>query len=169
MTNEDFNVDEAQIGRVLHFVIDKAGQPQCRPAFVVHDWPSQGKPGYVNLVVFPDGTNDGKYGTDQHDHSYSYTEGEMVIGGQSNMRSGRVGGANSSLLTRWETSVFPNHGTKAVRSWHWPRECARLQEPMAPYKAQDGLQHHNHADGVVDVHNCYACSRQAAETSQHTA
>lgn len=61
--NENIQVDEAQIGRILHYVIDKGYKLQCRPAIVVEDWPDQGKPGYVNLQLFLDGTNDASYKT----------------------------------------------------------------------------------------------------------
>ena len=156
--NEEINVDEAQIGRVLHFVIDKSGRPQCRPALVVEDWPSQGKPGYVNLVVFPDGSNDGKWGIDNHAHQLGKTEeGASVV----------TLGTNVPLLTRWETSVLPNHAVRAVRSWHWPRECIRLEQPMEPYKPEhENPIPHNHAVSVVDTHNCYACSRQTQDLAK---
>lgn len=58
MTQEEINVDEATVGRILHFVMAKGERVTCRPALVVEDWPNQGKPGYVNLAVFPDGSND---------------------------------------------------------------------------------------------------------------
>lgn len=159
--NQQESLDEVQIGRVLHFVTEHYGKPQCRPALVVEDWPNQGKPGYVNIVVFPDGTNDGKYGTDEHDHpippSIAYD----------NQLGNRIGKANVSLMTRWETSVMPNHAVRAVRSWHWPRECVRLRLPMEPLNLPDeGLIHHNHEANVVDIANCYACSRQAKTTAE---
>lgn len=158
--NQELNMDEAQIGRVLHFVLEGyQGRPQCRPALVVEDWPSQGKPGYVNLCVFPDGTNDGKYGTDDHDHGVpSHHEG------QSPERSHK---ANLSMMTHWETSVLPNHAVKAVRTWHWPRECRNLQNPAEPYvnSAKERYQH-NHAEGVVDVHNCTACKMEERAIKQ---
>lgn len=141
--NQDM-VDEVQIGRVLHFVIEKGQVVQCRPALVVEDWPNQGKPGYCNLVVFPDGTNDGAYGTDQHMHNHGIA---------------KTDGANTSLLVRWETSVLPNHAVRSVRSWHWPRECVHLSQPPEPFvnEAKERF-HHNHATGVVDIHNCIACN-----------
>ena len=158
MNEQEINVDDAQIGRVVHFVIEKNGGTQCRPAFVVYDWPDQGKPGYVNLVVFPDGTNDGEYGTDHHNHNLSFDGG---------MNPNVTGSARGAALTRWETSVTPNHAVKVVRSWHWGRECPRLQQPAEPFIEQGGIRvHHNHAAGIVDIHNCYACSREKAAVKE---
>lgn len=119
----------AQIGRVLHFVIDKGYKLQCRPALVVEDWPEQGKPGYVNLVVFIDGIND--------------------IGNRLE---------EYPPTSIWETSVLPNHAVRAHRSWHWPKECTHLADAQAPFVAVDKKRyHHSHANGVVDLHNCYGC------------
>lgn len=160
MTAEEFNVDEVQIGRILHFVTYNRDRPQCRPAIVVEDWPNQGKPGYANMIVFPDGSNDGKYGVDDHKHGYSQRTGEPRIGGPSNVARANTDIANVPLLTRWETSVLPNHAVKAVRSWHWPRECSKLHAAMEPFKSEDGIIHHNHEESVNDPHNCPACQRQ---------
>jgi hypothetical protein len=141
--NQDINMDEAQVGRILHFVIsDSQGRSQCRPAIVVNDWPAQGKPGYVNIVVFTDGSNDGKYGTDDHVHN----------------GLNKADPANLTLSNRWETSVLPNHAVRAIRSWHWPRECKALAQPASPFvNSAKERYHHNHADGMVDTHNCSAC------------
>ncbi len=100
--------DDLLISRVLHYVIEVKGKLKCRAALVVEDWGGGEK---VNLVVFPDGSNDEKYGIDNHIHSGP---------------SGPTSGANVPLLSRWETSVLPNHDEKAAGTWHWPRECSRL-------------------------------------------
>ena len=156
MNEQEVNVDDAQIGRVVHFVIEKSGGPQCRPAFVVHDWPDQGKAGYVNLVVFPDGTNDGEYGTDRHNHKLT---------GPAQIDQQKISNAGGPVLVKWETSVNPNHAVRAVRSWHWGRECPRLQQPAEPFTDQNGvIAHHNHVTGIVDPNNCWACSRERAAT-----
>lgn len=148
--NQD-SVDNAEIVRLLHFVLDKYPYPnKCRPAMVVEDWPGKGPSGLVNLVVFPDGTNDGAYGVDKHDHS--------SVG-----MATRTGVANTSLLVRWETSVLPNHSVKAVRSWHWPRECKNLKEPMEAFIEEYTKEryYHNHPDGAEDIHNCVGCVAKA--------
>ena len=70
MTQEDLTLDDnAGIARNLHFVRWDGYNYVCRPAIVVNDWPRSGRSGYVNLVVFTDGTNDGEWGTDKHQHS----------------------------------------------------------------------------------------------------
>lgn len=150
--NETFEtLDDVQIGRILHFVIPSG---KCRPAIVVEDWPEAGKPGYCNLVVFPDGSNDGKYGVD--DHTHQYVMGEPMIGGKS-MRSA-TDKANLPLMTGWETSVLPNHAVRAVRTWHWPRECKNLHKPAVPFVDDEKrVNHHNHAEGMKDYHNCIGC------------
>jgi hypothetical protein len=146
--NQQENVDEVQIGRVLHFVIFKRGRSQCRPALVVEDWPDQGRPGYCNLVVFPDGTNDGLYGTDIHRHHLGIDKNPAF-----------TGIANNSLLVHWETSVLPNHAVKAVGTWHWPRGCSNLVLPAEPFTHPDTKEvaHHNHAESYTDIRNCIAC------------
>lgn len=153
--NENFDLDEIQISRIVHFVIPSG---KCRPAIVTEDWKESGKPGYVNLVVFPDGSNDGKYGVDDHTHQYAV--GPHIIGGKQPRES--TDKANLPLLTGWETSVLPNHAVRAVRSWHWGRECNKLHQPPAPF-IDDNKQvfHHNHGDGIVDIHNCSGCIAQA--------
>lgn len=136
MNQTEQDPDVAQIGRVLHFVIDKGHKLQCRPALVVEDWPEQGKPGYVNLVVFVDGSND-KPTAQRPNNTAEMWE------------------LNPTL---WETSVMPNHAVRAHRSWHWPKECSHLDEPLAPYIGVDRKRyHHNHRGDVVDLHNCYGC------------
>lgn len=146
MTNENNGLDlNASVGRVLHFVIENRHGIRCRPAVVVEDWPESGKPGYVNLQVFTDGSNDGHYGLDDHEHG-------MSIGP-------RTEKANETLSTRWETSVLPNHAVKAVRSWHWPRLCSGLEQPPEPYvDGSNTRYHHNHKAEMADEHNCLACS-----------
>lgn len=146
--NQD-SVDNAEIVRLLHFVLDKYPYPnKCRPAMVVEDWPGRWPSGLVNLVVFPDGTNDGPYGVDDHRHYHN------------NEHTDR---ANTSLLIRWETSVLPNHSIKAVRSWHWPRECKNLHEPAEVFIDEFTKEryYHNHADGLEDLHNCVGCIAKA--------
>lgn len=46
-------MDEAQIARLLHFVIIKDGRPRCRPAVVVEDEDNH-KNGSVNIQVLGD-------------------------------------------------------------------------------------------------------------------
>lgn len=130
--NTELNTDEAQVGRILHFVAENSWGLVCRPAIVVEDWPSQGKPGYVNLQVFTDGLNDGKFSEDAL--------------------------LNVSKGVVWETSVLPNHAVRAHRTWHWPRECTSMQKPAPPFIQNGQNRHHNHAEGFVDTNNCYACS-----------
>lgn len=153
--NQD-TLDEIQVGRVLHFVIPSG---RCRPAIVVEDWQNNGQPGLCNLVVFPDGSNDGKYGAD--DHTHQYDSGEPRIGGKS-FRSA-TDKANLPLLTGWETSVHPNHAVRAVRTWHWGRECSKLHQPSAPFIHEETkeIYHHNHVDGMIDPHNCQGCIAEA--------
>lgn len=102
--------DELLIARVLHYVIQVRGKLKCRAAIVVEDWGGGEK---VNLVVFPDGSNDEKYGIDDHSHR---VDGTVFP----------TGPANVPLLNRWETSISPDHNKKTVGTWHWPRECSRL-------------------------------------------
>lgn len=155
--NQD-SVDNAEIVRLLHFVLDKYPYPnKCRPAMVVEDWPGKGPSGLVNLVVFTDGTNDGKYGQDDHTHQYT---SQIIAGGTLRSSTDR---ANLPLLIGWETSVLPNHSVKAVRSWHWPRECKSLHEPMEVFIEEFTKEryYHNHADGMTDIHNCVGCIARA--------
>lgn len=153
--DQELNVDVAQVGRILHFVIENGWGLKCRPAIVVEDWPGQGKPGYVNLVVYTDGKNDGAYGTDKHYHQYQRYDPAV----QADPYQAPTYEVNDSLLTRWETSVMPNHAVKAKGTWHWPRECQSMHEPKAPFVKEDKSKvHHNHAEGFVDVRNCYACT-----------
>lgn len=157
---EELNVDEVQVSRSLHFVVHTHGQNRCRPAVVVEAWHDQGKPGYCNLVVFTDGTNDGQYGTDEHKHFFGQQDSDTPV----KVYGLDTSKANLSLLTRWETSVMPNHAVRAVRSWHWPRECKGLELPAAPYtNLAKEVFHHNHGDSVKDPHNCYACRLQETE------
>lgn len=158
MSNEEFGVDEAQIGRVLHFVIERAGGVQCRPAFVVHDNPGAGQSGNINLAVFPDGSNDGKYGIDDHSHALNRianVDGEIVD---------RTNMPNVNLSARWETSVHPNHAVKAYQTWHWPRECVKLDQAAEPFldPIENRQIHHSHASGTTDHRSCYACQREAS-------
>lgn len=155
--NENFDsLDEIQISRIVHFVIPSG---KCRPAIVTEDWKESGKPGYCNLVVFPDGSNDGKYGVDDHTHQYVIEED--ITSGKPVWDSTKK--ANLPLLTGWETSVHPNHAVRAVRTWHWGRECNKLHKPSDPFIHEDTkeIYHHNHADGMVDPHNCQGCIVQA--------
>lgn len=146
---EELNVDVATVGRILHLVITSG---RCRPATVVEAFEySQNKPGAVNLVVLLDGSNDGLIGVDQHTHSSA----ELL---------NPTNGANVPLLTRWETSVLPNHAVRAVRSWHWPRECANLAHPLAPFTSKEKeVFYHNHIEGIEDIQRCYACLRRHEE------
>lgn len=147
--NQD-TLDEIQTGRIVHFVIPLG---KCRPAIVTEDWKESGKPGYCNLVVFPDGSNDGKYGIDDHIHRFTNTP--VPIEGLPTERTDR---ANLPLLTGWETSVHPNHAIRAVRTWHWGRECNKLRKPQAPFIDDDKqISHHNHEEGFKDLHNCSGC------------
>lgn len=101
--NEELNLDEAQVSRILHFVTPNG---KCRPAVVVENWPGA-KPGLVNLQVATDGSNDGMYG-------------QEIVDGKVHV-----------ILTRHETSVEPNHKVRKPRTWHWPRECAHMVNPDA--------------------------------------
>lgn len=141
------NVDEAVVARVLHFVLD-VYKPVCRPAIVVNDWPGVGRTGFVNLVVFPDGSNDGVTG---HTHDLP----DLVGGGHTRI-------SEFIYTPIWVTSVLPNHAVRAVRSWHWPRECKALIEPAPPYFHEFSKKYfyHTHAADMTDEHNCYACSVQ---------
>ena len=54
------------MGRIVHYVLDgTSAKPESRgrvrPAIIVNDWPEMQAlyPGYANLQVFTDGTNDG--------------------------------------------------------------------------------------------------------------
>lgn len=157
--NENFDsLDEIQISRIVHFVIPSG---KCRPAIVTEDWKESGKPGYVNLVVFPDGSNDGKYGVDDHTHRMDNRDPSLPK--EESMNVGwRTGIANLPLLTGWETSVLPNHAVRAVRTWHWGRECNKLHTPPEPFVDDEKIvYHHNHVDGIVDPHNCQGCIAQA--------
>lgn len=147
--------EEILVGRTLHYVVDIEGSPRCRAAIVVEDWDNS----RVNLVVFPDGSNDGKYGIDNHEHRYSFSSGEPVFGGPSNVHSTTTGPANIPLMVRWEQNVMPNHAHRAVGSWHWPRECYRLEQPAAPFIDPDTKQKyfHTHGSGFRDENNCPAC------------
>lgn len=48
------DLDEAQVGRILHFVTEIDSIIQCRPAIVISTLPNQGKPGCINLSVWLD-------------------------------------------------------------------------------------------------------------------
>lgn len=156
--NQD-TLDEVSVGRILHFVIPSG---KCRPAITVEDWQGNGQPGLCNLVVFPDGSNDGKYGVDDHTHQTTGSKsidprifGDGVI-------AERTGSANLPLLVGWETSVHPNHAVKAIRTWHWPRECKGLHPPASPFTDENKeTWHHNHVDGMRDPHNCPGCIAEA--------
>lgn len=121
MTFQEQNVDEAQIGRVLHYILENG---KCRPALVLEDW---GGTGTVNLIVFPDGSNDGKEAIDNHQHNYE-APGLLAptIGGPHVPNTARSGPANAPLVGIWKTSVKPEHKVKKSGSWHWPRECAGM-------------------------------------------
>lgn len=126
---EELLNNNAERGRILHFVLDKGYSLQCRPAMVVEDWPESGRPGYVNLVVFIDGSNDNR--------NYE-ADGRMPL--------------------VWQTSVLPNHAVKVYRTWHWPRECKSLHPAAEPFTVTNkGRFHHTHQGGIRDVPNCYAC------------
>lgn len=47
--NEELDLDQAQVGRILHFVIDKGNYLKCSPAIVVEELPVVGS---VLLQVF---------------------------------------------------------------------------------------------------------------------
>ena len=151
MNENNDNLDDIQVGRIVHLVIPSG---RCRPAIVTENWKESGKPGYVNLVVFPDGSNDGKYGVDEHTHQIK-SDISLPIEGKTSI-------ANLPLLTGWETSVHPNHTVRAVRTWHWGRECGKLHQPPAPYITEEKeIYHHNHVDGMRDPHNCSGCIAEA--------
>lgn len=77
-------------GRIVH--VRPSGVDHCQPAVVVRHWGS----GTCNLLVFPDGTNDGV--------------GAFV-------RAGEGFGAN------WLTSLRFSTDPSAPGSWHWPERA----------------------------------------------
>lgn len=154
MTNEREPHDKAEISRSLHFVIDTPNGIKCRPGTVVEDYPEVRQPGLVDLAVFTDGPMDGKYGIDDHRH-----------GSDDNMpEAGNTTRVNYTLAARLETAVRPNHACRAVGSWHWPRECRALQDPINPYIDGTGLKYyHVHGLGIAGDF-CAACRREYEET-----
>lgn len=160
--NQD-SVDNAEIGRILHFVLDKYPNPnKCRPAIVVEDWPGNGRTGLVNIAVFTDGSNDGKYGVDDHTHQIPglFRIEDATIVEKLPYKTDK---ANLPLMVGWETSVLPNHAVKAVRTWHWPRECKSLHEPMEVFIEEYTKEryYHNHGNDMTDIHNCVGCIAKA--------
>lgn len=141
MTQENTSLETPTVGRVLHFVVENSrGEVKCRPATVTEDW---GGKMVVNLCVYPDGSNDGQYGTDDHRHYHSNEHTES---------------ANVPLMTRWEPSVPGNNEIKQVRTWHWPRLCRNLLEAETPYIDLSGRRlYHSHPEGLEDLFNCTAC------------
>lgn len=78
--NEELQMaDEAEAGRILHYVVSLDGHTVCRPGIVIQD---NGK-GFVDLEVF-------------------------------------------GLDNRFIKVCRPNHKTKVLKSWHWPRACKSL-------------------------------------------
>lgn len=151
--NEREPHDKAEISRVLHFVIDTPNGIKCRPAIVLEDYLELRQPGLVDLVVFPDGGMDGPYGVDRHDHQSLPDNDEL-----------HTGKANYPLTGRLETAIRPNHSCRGVRSWHWPRECKALQDPINPYVDSTGVKfHHVHGLGIAGDF-CSACRREYEET-----
>lgn len=155
MTTEREPHDKAEISRSLHFVIQTPNNGlRCRPGIVVEDFPELRQPGLVDMVVFPDGAMDGKYGVDNHRHS---TDDNMPDAGNTTR-------ANYPLTGRLETAVRPNHSCRAVGSWHWPRECSALQDPINPYTDETGvIYNHVHGLGIAGDF-CPACRREYEET-----
>jgi hypothetical protein len=155
MTQENQEVTDATVSRIVHFLIESHGELRCRPAMVVEDW--NGKSNTINLQVFTDGSNDRAYGLDDHDHR----DLKKQITDEDSARTGK---ANLPLSLRWETSVMANNVVKAKGTWHWPRLCKGLAVPAAPYKDNLGsLIHHNHVEGLTDERNCNACIRAKNE------
>ena len=148
------------VGRIVHFVIERsyAEDPRifeapdvfCRPGIVVRSWAMQhGVDGAVNMVVFLDGSNDGVLAKDSHTH---------FLGGD----AAATLAPNISLLSRWQTSVPPNHAVKTPGQWHWPRECARMswaESAMHVYPGQEKPTkiYHLHVRGLTDPDHCMAC------------
>lgn len=96
---EDRRVEGVAVGRVVHFVVPDGqgyrvhpGSPRPHLAGIITQvWNPDS--GYVNLTVFPDGTN-------QFDSG---------------------GGNIATSLVRWETSVlFDASADPAPRTWHFP-------------------------------------------------
>lgn len=151
MTNSRTPDDKAEVSRSLHFVIENIQGIRCRPGIVVEDYPELRQPGLVDLAVFTDGANDGKYGTDDHLHSVEV-----------DASTGRV---NHILPTRLEVAVKPNHACRAVGSWHWPRECHSLQDPINPYVDSTNVKwHHSHGLGHAGDF-CAACRREKEDAN----
>lgn len=155
MTNEREPHDKAEIARILHFVIDTPSGIKCRPGIVVEDHPELRQPGLIDLVVWPDGGMDGRYGVDDHRH-----------GSDDNMPdASKTTRANYAIAGRLETAVRPNHACRGVGSWHWPRECKTLQDPINPYIDSVGQKyHHVHGLGLSGDY-CAACRRENEETN----
>lgn len=147
------------VGRIVHFVIERsyAEDPRifeapdvfCRPGIVVRSWAMQhGVDGAVNMIVLLDGSNDGVLAKDSHVH-------EVTSIGKSHPPAG-------FLMTRWQTSVPPNHAVKTPGQWHWPRECARMswaESAMHVYPGQEKPTkiYHLHVKGLTDPDHCMAC------------
>lgn len=147
--------DKAEVSRILHFVIETPSLGiRCRPAIVVEDYPELRQPGLVDISVFTDGAADGPYGIDNHRH-----------GSDDNMpEAGNTTRVNYSLASRLEVAIRPNHSCRAVGSWHWPRECRVLQDPINPYIDTTGVKvHHVHGLGLAGDF-CPACRREYEET-----
>lgn len=144
---QDTEVSDATVSRILHFVVAVKGELRCRPAMVVEDF--GGRSNTVNLQVFTDGSNDGPYGTDDHQHRLS--PGSLPDS---------TAHVNLPLSLRWETSVLMNNLVRAQGTWHWPRLCKSLNESAEPYRDSTGqLVYHNHSEGLKDERNCIACVR----------
>lgn len=145
--------DKAEVSRILHYVIENSQGIRCRPAIVVENYPELHQPGLVDVMVFPDGGMDGRYGVDDHRH-----------GSDDNMpEASKTTRANYNIGGRLEQGVRPNHFCRAVGSWHWPRECHAIPDPINPYIDSTGLKvNHNHGLGISDA-ACKACQREFEE------
>lgn len=81
------NFIAASEGRIVH--VHTPGVSHCQPALVVRAW-GDGT-GSLNLLVFPDGSNDAPFG-----------------------------GADPGALVTWATSVAHSDEAGENRTWHWP-------------------------------------------------
>jgi hypothetical protein len=128
---------ELSPGRIVHYVVNRGrSEGSCRPAIVVNTFakPGQkstyGQGDMANMVVFADGSNDGKFSS------------------RSTFKAG-VETVEEGLLTVWQTSVHAQHAARVPGMWHWPRECEDMVDPE---------KGHNHPPGFLDAANCPQCS-----------
>lgn len=140
----EVTMPDAEISRILHFVIDKNPNPRCRPGIVVEDHLPNNPLALVNLVVFLDGSNDSPWGIDKHRHDNNAPSANLIN------------------CTHWEPSITPNHLVRVVGTWHWPRECGSLVNPAEPFTDDERRRvFHMHVEGIRDLNHCTACIAEA--------